>query len=321
MEVTRLVDGPIVSPRNHRSIGHNIQGPSLIKVPDWITAPLGRYYLYFADHKGSYIRLAYADEITGPWHIHPPGSLHLAESCFVTEPPDVNDDDLATIEQMYMDALGSALPHDIRTEITTPHIASPDVHVDDNNQRITMYFHGLDGLATQLTRVAFSSDGINFTAHTERLSRPYLRVFDYGNIRYGIAMPGQVYRSANGIGAFEEGPTLFERNMRHMALVVRGGTLHVLWTRVGDTPERILLSTIDLKRPWREWSNQGEIEVLRPERSWEGADAPLQPSIRSVAYGYVNQLRDPALYLEDDRTFLLYAVAGESGIGLAEITW
>jgi hypothetical protein len=40
-----------------------------------------------------------------------------------------------------------------------------------------------------------------------------------------------------------------------------------------------------------------------------------------VAYGYVNQLRDPALYLEDDRTFLLYVVAGESGIGLAEITW
>ncbi len=65
MEVTRLVDGPIVSPQTHHSIGHNIQGPSLIKVPDWVATPLGRYYLYFADHKGSYIRLAYADEITG----------------------------------------------------------------------------------------------------------------------------------------------------------------------------------------------------------------------------------------------------------------
>jgi len=153
MEVIRLLDGPIVSPQTHHSIGHNIQGPSLIKVPDWAAALLGRYYLYFADHKGSYIRLAYADEITGPWHIHPPGCLHLSESRFLTEPPDVSDDELATIEQ-HLDAMGTSLPHDINTEITTAHIASPDVHVDHRNKRIIMYFHGLDGLATQLTRVA-----------------------------------------------------------------------------------------------------------------------------------------------------------------------
>ncbi|GIT64032.1 MAG: hypothetical protein Ct9H300mP22_4320 [Gammaproteobacteria bacterium] len=44
----------------------NIQGPSLIKVPEWIENPLGKYYLYFADHKGLYIRLAYADELQDP---------------------------------------------------------------------------------------------------------------------------------------------------------------------------------------------------------------------------------------------------------------
>jgi len=26
-----------------------------------------RYYLYFADHKGDYIRLAYAEALMGPW--------------------------------------------------------------------------------------------------------------------------------------------------------------------------------------------------------------------------------------------------------------
>ena len=61
------------------------------------------------------------------------------------------------------------------------------------------------------------------------------------------------------------------------------------------------------------------MEVLRPERSWEGADQPVEPSIRSVAYGPVNQLRDPAIYEEDGRVFLLYAVAGESGIAIAEL--
>jgi hypothetical protein len=55
------------------------------------------------------------------------------------------------------------------------------------------------------------------------------------------------------------------------------------------------------------------------ERDWEGANAPLERSIRSTAYGQVNQLRDPAIYTEDKRVFLLYAVAGESGIALAEI--
>ena len=67
------------------------------------------------------------------------------------------------------------------------------------------------------------------------------------------------------------------------------------------------------------WKESGSIEVLRPERTWEGADAPLEASVRSTAYGHVNQLRDPAIYEEDGRLFLLYAVAGESGIGIAEL--
>ena len=36
--------------------GNNINGASLIKVPDWIENPLGKYYLYFSHHNGKYIR-------------------------------------------------------------------------------------------------------------------------------------------------------------------------------------------------------------------------------------------------------------------------
>src|SRR5205823_7827257 len=73
---------------------------------------------------------------------------------------------------------------------------------------------------------------------------------------------------------------------------------------------------------WRlaELERRPAVEVLRPERQWEGADAPLTPSIRSTAYGQVNQLRDPAIFEDGDSIYLLYAVAGESGIGIAEIT-
>ena len=56
-----------------------------------------------------------------------------------------------------------------------------------------------------------------------------------------------------------------------------------------------------------------------PSARWEGADAPLVRSVRSTAYGQVNQLRDPAIFEEDGRVYLLYAVAGESGIAIAEI--
>ena len=56
VRVERLLDAPIITPDLHPSIGENIQGPSVIRVPDWVQDPLGAYYLYFADHKGTYIR-------------------------------------------------------------------------------------------------------------------------------------------------------------------------------------------------------------------------------------------------------------------------
>ena len=316
VRVERLLDAPIIDASTHPSIGANIQGPSLIRVPDWVEDRLGRYYLYFADHKGSYIRLAYADAVAGPWTVHPPGSLQLAESLFPTEPPEVSPELLARVEERF---LGRNLSHDALHEMTAVHIASPDVHVDDETRIIVMYFHGLEGPGVQVTRVATSTDGIRFEARPEVLGRTYLRAFGHDGMTYAMAMPGQFYRSADGFTAFEEGPLLFNPDMRHAALLPRGDTLYVFWTQVGQVPERILLSTIDISGDWTTWRESEAVEVLRPERDWEGADAPLEPSVRSTAYGHVNQLRDPAVYVEDDRVFLLYAVAGESGIGLAEV--
>ena len=55
------------------------------------------------------------------------------------------------------------------------------------------------------------------------------------------------------------------------------------------------------------------------ECSWEGADAPLVPSIRSTAYDIVNQLCDPAIHEVEGRDLLFYAVTGESGLAIAEL--
>jgi hypothetical protein len=81
-----------------------------------------------------------------------------------------------------------------------------------------------------------------------------------------------------------------------------------------------LLSRIDLTGDWLQWKDEPPTEVLRPERTWEGADAPLMPSVRSTAYGQVNQLRDPAIFEENGDIWLLYAVAGESGIAIAGVS-
>jgi hypothetical protein len=313
--VTRLLDRPIIAPDTDPSIGPNIQGPSLIRVPEWVSGRLGKYYLYFADHKGKYIRLAYADNLLGPWRVHVPGSLQLEGSFLLTEPPTGPPEAIETIRETPRPAF---LPHDLIVEATTPHIASPDVHVDERNRQIVMYYHGLNGLQQQVTRAATSTDGIRFAARPEILGRTYFRAFAHDGYTYAMAMPGQFYRSRNPLSEFVQGPLLFNPQMRHAALLKRGTTLYVFWTQVGHAPESIMVSTIDLSSDWSTWTATPGVEVLRPERTWEGADAPVVASQRSTAYGHVNQLRDPAVFEEDGRVFLLYAVAGESGIAIAE---
>ncbi len=297
--VVRLADGPIIVPAMDARMGSNIQGPSLIRVPDWIENPLGRYYLYFADHRGSYIRLAYADAITGPWQMHESGSLKLEDSYFPTTCPPC--------------ALAPGT-----SAALYAHIASPDVHVDEDRQQIVMYIHGR-GAGQQMTRLAVSSDGIDFEGAPEVLGRPYFRVIEHGDYHYALSMPGYMYRSRDGRSDFQEGPRFFNDNMRHNALLIRDNKLHVFWTQAGHAPERIFLSLIDMSGDWMQWQESEAIEVLRPETEWEGAELEVAPSRRGHIDERVNQLRDPAIFEEDGRIYLLYSIAGEHGLAIAEI--
>jgi hypothetical protein len=298
-QVTRLADGPIIVPNMDSRMGSNIQGPSLIRVPPWIDNPLGNYYLYFADHRGSYIRLAYADDITGPWSIYEEGSLRLEDSFFPTTCPPCSL------------ALGTSAP-------LYAHIASPDVHVDNEKQQIVMYIHGRDA-GRQLTRLATSKNGIDFEGRPDVLGRPYFRVIEHGAYHYALSMPGYLYRSRDGMSDFQEGPRFFNDNMRHNALLIRDNTLHVFWTQAGHAPERIFLSTIDMEGDWMQWQESEPVEVLRPQMVWEGAELEIAPSRRGHIDERVNQLRDPTIFEEDGRLYLLYSIAGEHGIAVAEL--
>lgn len=292
MTAVRFDVNPIMTPKSSRSLGTNINGPSLIRVPDWVQHPLGRYYLYFAHHKGSFIRLAYADHLTGPWKVHEAGALKLSEAPACVD-----------------------------------HIASPDVHVDATRHEIRMYSHcptnPADAENSQRTFLATSKDGVHFAAQSTALGPYYFRVFRWGGSYYAIARAGVFLRSRDGESAFEEGPSLFEQDpryvLRHAAVDLRGDTLSVYYSRIGDCPERILVSQIPLTSDWTTWRASNPEDVLRPDTEYEGGKLPLKPSATSLAPGSVRELRDPAIFREGGRTYLLYSVAGESGIAIAEL--
>ncbi len=208
--------------------------------------------------------------------------------------------------------------------------ASPDVHVFRKEETVRMYFHcpvysggpvNSIGSYRQATFAATSRDGLTFEANPEVLGNSYFRVWQHDKFFYAVGMPGVLYRSRDGLTDFEEGPTLFDKRMRHSAVMKKGQKLLIFYSNKGDNPEAILLSTIDLRGDWSEWVATSPQTLLQPELPWEGAHLPLIASSDGAAKGSVNQLRDPAIFVEDARSYLLYSVAGERGIAIAELVW
>ena len=318
VKVTRLLDQPIIHSGLDASLGTNINGPSLIKVPSWIKDPLGRYYLYFAHHKGRHIRLAYADEIRGPWSIYSPGALNVSASLFPAEdPPEPPLEErpswATTLPGGYLYA----------------HVASPDVHVDHAAKQIRMYYHGLLENGDQQTRIAHSEDGLRFTPRPPLLGPPYFRAFEYDGWIYAISWQGRFLRSRSWEGPFEAqsdpGPAmaLFGPNspleLRHPAAYLQDDTLHLFFSCVGDCPEQIYHATATIGPDWDQWAFSAPLVLLKPERNWEGSDLSLTPSMIGAAEGRLRELRDPAVFIDDDAAYLLYSGAGEAAIGLARL--
>jgi len=286
VRVTRSAANPLITFGSSPSLGDNINGPSVIRVPAWIRQPLGKFYMYFGHHGGKCIRLAYADDLRGPWSIHEPGTLRLEQATAFRN-----------------------------------HIASPDVHVDDGRRVIRMYFHGR-ATNEQATAMATSADGLHFESSDRLLGHPYFRVFRWKGVHYAIAKAansgwGSLARSVDGVN-WTERRDEFVRDMRHAAVMIRGNRLIVFYTRVGDAPERILVATATLTDDWTDWTMSAPMDVLRPEKEYEGIGYPNKPSEHGKATS-VQQLRDPCVFPNDGRIYLFYSIAGEMGIAMAEV--
>jgi len=293
-------------------IGGNINGPSLLRVPDWVERPLGKYYLYFAHHQGQFIRLAYSNDIAGPYTVHSPGVLDIEDTAF------------------------------------SGHIASPDVHVDVEARRIWMHYHGCrptrdpSPLSGQLTCYAESRDGLRFQTDDRYLSGSYLRTVCLGGMWYGFTGGGgrRLLRSDHPREVFEAGPVLeiggetFSNaarlaemgggapgvnRARHVGLHLRGNDLDIYYSSIGDEPERIKRTMVDVSRDWATWEGSHYEEVLRSEADYEGVGEPLVASGGGASHVPVHQVRDPYIFVEDGEKYLLYSVAGECGIAAARI--
>ena len=114
-------------------------------------------------------------------------------------------------------------------DATTPHIASPGVHVDDECKKVVMHFLGLTELAVQETKlVATSTHGLKCAASAWGAGGPPC---EPSNTMASPTMPRVFSRSVDGRTNFEQRPQLFVSAMRHSAVVVRNGDLLTKWRR------------------------------------------------------------------------------------------
>ena len=185
--------------------------------------------------------------------------------------------------------------------------------------------------ADRRTCWATSTDGVNYTA-SETLNKqmgPYYRVFWWKGSPYathhGWLSRGQ---TPEWTTAFVQRDTpLFPRKSekdntgfpRHTANLLKGDTLIVYYSLYADSPECIRKSTVQLTDNWNDWQPSEPIEVIAPKHDFEGVDLPIKPSTGGLDRERVHELRDPAIYCENEETWLLYSVAGEQGIAIMQL--
>lgn len=318
----RFTQNPLITVSSSPTLGGNVNGPTVIRVPDWVSRPLGKYYMYFANHMGDFVRLAYAERLTGPWRIHEPGVLHVRDTAFHRPQPDPKE----TLADFYT------------------HVASPEVLIEPASRRFVLWTHGWwtngerwpetipaarawarEKGYGQYTQAAVSTDGLHFSVQPAITRTSYLRVFRRGGAFYGVSRLGVVSRSTDPLGTFELGPALFRETpyagrVRHVGLVQRADRLFVFFTAIGDAPERVLVSTVALAADWTTWRASPPVEVLAPQASYECTELPNLPSAAGDIDEPARQIRDPFVFEDEEKAYLFYATCGEQGIAAAELS-
>lgn len=351
--VTRMNNGqPIITEAMFQALGasdregENMNGPSVIRIPDWIpparrTDPTAVYYLYFAHHQGKYIRMAWSAKIDGPWTLYDVG------------------DEVELGDRGVLDLGGKPMPIGNGIVLADNHIASPDAHVDDQNQRIVLYFHSGSRTTVNAERIqgqksfaATSHDGLNFTGNVESviLGSSYFSAFEYAGNIYALDNGANLYQAPDSENPWSppsgwkfadnywqraqnnayqsdidnDGYTFSELRVRHVSTWVKDDTLFTFYSHRGaNAPERIMMSVTDLgaSSNHEDWDpSYPPEEIYRAQPGWEGGHFEQLPSKSGGAPEDVNQIRDPYLFEDrDGELYVIYTAAGEDAFGLLHL--
>jgi hypothetical protein len=141
-----------------------------------------------------------------------------------------------------------------------------------------------------------------------------------------MARLGQLLRASSPLDVFELGGSPFRDSpyagrVRHVTLLESNGLLHVVFSAIGDAPESILHTTMQMKGDWDTWRIGPVSKVLVPETKYECPDLPPEKSEVGEIDRPARQLRDPALFGDEGQLYLFYTFCGEQGIAGAEVTF
>lgn len=347
LQINRLNGGKPIIDQSHfekngiPNDGDNINGPCVIALPDWLPKEKrvnakANYYMYFGHHQGTYIRMAWAEKITGSWH------LYNADRN--TRPSKRG------VLSLFSDETKKKIVFENSVEILD-HIASPIVTIDNEKKQFILFFHGptkltMEKKINQRTFVAFSADGIHFQNDIKpvMLGDSYFAPFVYKSRYFAFSNRG-IFQAAPPKDAFYEVPFGFDfskvlwssRNdffrdailktgnpifrVRHLSTYLDKDILHILFSSCFDTPEQIYYCTVRLDSGTsKDWKSNEFICVMRAKEVWEGGNLAPVMSEDGSAKTMINEVRDPYIFKDTDgRYYLFYCAGGERGIGIASL--
>lgn len=278
----------------------SICNPCLIKTPSWIKNKLGKYYLYFADHRGKFIKLLYSNHLDRDWKFLNKKILNI-------------------------NSISKLDAHN--------HIASPEIYINNKEKKIYMFTHSHSrSKVGQWTYLSLSKDGINFSRKFNKPLAPfYFRFFNHKKYYYGIVKGGDLWRSKNIDAVYKKcqnlltqkktKTTLHNKNgsIRHLSILKKKNYLHCVFSKIGDKPEKIYYTKVFLSKNYLNWKFKKIKEILRPTFPYEGSNLKLKRSKPGDAPEPENALRDPYLFIDGKKTYMIYCVKGEKNFALCQI--
>ena len=135
-------------------------------------------------------------------------------------------------------------------------------------------------------------------------------------------MSGFFYKFSKNLKKYETRKRLIlETKVRYPSLLIQENILYLIYSSVGDIPEKIVCRKINLDNSdWNKWKAGPEHQLLKAELPWEGSVLKSKKSVKGASVELINELRNPSVFKdEDDKMYLLYSGGGEKGIGIAEL--